>query len=79
MRKVAVFLHRVGGNVVARIVDPRRVPRIGAPVFDERGKKLGIVADVIGRVDRPYAVIKGKDAPAYFTKEKFLLRGEING
>ena len=79
MKKVGEFLHTVGKTVVARIVDPTRIPRIGAPLFDEKGKKVGIVADIIGNVKKPYLVVKGAVVRAYFTKEKFLIRGEIDG
>ncbi len=79
MKKVGEFLHTVGKTVVARVTDPREIPRIGAPLFDEKRRKVGIVADIIGNVKKPYLVVKGAVVREYFTKEKFLLRGEIDG
>ncbi len=79
MRKVATYLHRVGKSIVARVVDPRWIPRIGAPLFDGRGKKVGVVADVIGNVKSPYIVVRGSEAEEYFTEKRFLLRGDIDG
>ena len=79
MRKVAVLLHTVGKSVVAKVTDPRRIPRIGSPVFDRNGRKVGYVADVIGNVNAPYLVVKGLKVGEYYTKEKFLVRGEMDG
>ena len=78
-KKVAVFLHRVGKSIVGRIVDPRWIPRIGSPLFDVKGKKVGYVADVIGNVRKPYVVIRGSVVEEYYSKEKFLVRGDIDG
>lgn len=34
-----------------------KTPGIGATVYGENGK-VGVVSDIIGAVDRPYAVVK---------------------
>lgn len=79
MKKVASYLHRVGKTIVAKVEDPRWIPRIGAPLFDKKGRKVGVVADVIGNVKSPYLVIRGREVDEYFTDKRFLLRGDIDG
>ena len=37
------------------------------------------MADVIGNVNAPYLVVKGLKVGEYYTKEKFLVRGEMDG
>ena len=69
--EVARFLHTVQRYVVARSTG--RVPKPGAPLFDERGKRVGVVADVFGPVSRPYILIKGEVRDRYFAREKDLV------
>jgi rRNA processing protein Gar1 len=69
---VAEFMHRVGQYVVAR-ADPKAVPRIGAPVYDEKGRKMGIVSDVFGPVRAPMILVKGKRSDKYFARPSDLL------
>ncbi len=75
---VAEFLHQVQRNVVARSIGPH-APRIGAPLFDERGRKVGIVADVFGPVSRPYILVKGGAAEKYYARERDLIGGGKHG
>lgn len=79
MKQVGRYLHSVGKYHVAESVDPRWIPRIGSPLFDEKGRKVGFTSDVIGNVKSPYIVVKGSVVEEYWTKEKFLLRGDIDG
>ena len=78
MKKVATLIHTVGKTIVARITNPRKIPRIGSPLFDRKGKKVGVVTDIIGNVKKPYLVARGAVVEEYYTKEKFLMRGEID-
>ena len=77
-KRVAAFLHTVGKTVVARVEDPRVIPRIGTPLFDRKGRKVGHVADVIGNVRKPYLVVRGSVVEEYYSKEKFLQRGDVD-
>ncbi len=77
-RLVARRLHKVQRYVVARATGPH-APRIGAPVFDERGRRVGVVVDVFGPVSRPYILVKGEDVPGYHARVRDLIGGGKNG
>ena len=79
MKNLGRFLHRVGKSIVIRVEDPRWIPKIGAPLLDSNGKRVAIVADVIGNVRSPYVVAKGEETPLYFIQKRFLLRGDVDG
>jgi len=57
-------MHRMGtvlqydskGNLVAELSG--KLPKLGAIVLDDSGKRVGRVFDVIGNVRKPYLVIK---------------------
>ncbi len=46
------------GLVITRIEDYKNIPRIGSFVFDANGEKIGILIDIIGPINNPYAVIR---------------------
>ncbi|NOZ31128.1 MAG: hypothetical protein GXO68_04170 [Crenarchaeota archaeon] len=46
------------GYVIVKIHDPNMRIKIGSRVADSSGSEVGIVADIIGNVERPYAVVK---------------------
>ena len=49
---------RTGHLVVEMESDGGRLPPLGAGVETEDGRRVGVLADVIGPVERPYAVVK---------------------
>ncbi|MCE4620412.1 MAG: Gar1/Naf1 family protein [Desulfurococcales archaeon] len=51
------------GYLVAGISDPNMRIRLGAPVEDDSGRRIGRIVDVIGRVESPYAVIRLEGEP----------------
>ncbi|MEM1526906.1 MAG: hypothetical protein QW775_00780 [Ignisphaera sp.] len=44
--------------ILVRIDKPDRIPTIGCKVLDTNGVEVGKIVDVIGPVNRPYAVVK---------------------
>ncbi len=67
--------------VKSKLRDPRRI--VGAIVYDRDLRRIGKVVDVIGRIDKPYVVVKpdNKDivdyiepGPVYYYVEKRPLR-----
>jgi len=46
------------GLIITRIEDYRNIPRIGSFVFDANGEKIGVLIDIIGPINNPYAVIR---------------------
>ncbi len=46
------------GYAVTRITDPNLRVRLGSRVIDDKGKEIGKLIDIIGNVNRPYAVIR---------------------
>ncbi len=69
MERLGTPLHKVHGYIILRA---RVVPRIGAPVFDGGGRRVGVVADVFGPVNNPYIAVKGKEGKDYFIRPKDL-------
>ncbi|GAB6147880.1 H/ACA ribonucleoprotein complex subunit GAR1 [Stetteria hydrogenophila] len=53
------LMHRVPtGHLVARMEPMERLPSLGAKVVDGSGREVGVLADIIGPVASPFAVIK---------------------
>lgn len=60
-RRVALgtLLHRTAtGHLLVRVEHKLERPVLGVRVVDEAGSEVGILADVIGPVDRPFIVVK---------------------
>ena len=72
---VGKYLHSVDCYHVIR-GDGSNVPEIGVPLYDKKGKKLGVVADVFGPVARPYVLVKGAKAQEYYAQPRHLLGGK---
>ncbi len=66
MKKVGAFLHKVEGYVIAKAEG--KPPSIGTPLY-YRGRKVGVVVDIIGPVGSPYLVIKGDQTPEYYSSK----------
>lgn len=59
MKSVGEVLHvSKTGKLVVRLKDLKVPPRIGLYVYSEKGERVGMVVDIIGPVDSPYALIK---------------------
>jgi rRNA processing protein Gar1 len=46
----------VGDQVVVK--STAQPPAIGSVVYSEKGTKVGVVADIIGPVEKPYFIVK---------------------
>ncbi|MEM2021274.1 MAG: Gar1/Naf1 family protein [Zestosphaera sp.] len=58
MIKLGYYLHKVpSGRLIVKI-SGRNPPKLGSRVISSKGELLGMVIDVIGPVNSPYAVIK---------------------
>ncbi len=60
-RKIMIgrLMHKVPtGHLIARMEPLKKVPRLGVKVVDKSGREIGVLADIIGPVDGPFAVIK---------------------
>lgn len=44
--------------ILVRIEKPDKVPTIGSKVLDVNGVEVGKIVDIIGPVNKPYAVVK---------------------
>lgn len=63
-------LHRSKtGRLIVRL---RAEARIGQPVLDERGKRVGQVFDIFGPVTAPYASIRMRDEETGQPDELYL-------
>lgn len=62
MRRLGTVLHiTCNGYIVVALEDKERIPSLNTNVYDERGRKLGTLLDIIGPVKEPYAVVKPSD------------------
>lgn len=62
------------GYVVVRVSDPNLRIRIGSRVADSTGSNVGIIADLIGNVEKPYAVVKWSSSnPPSGDEQLFLI------
>lgn len=59
MKSVGEVLHvSKTGKLVVRLEDSKVPPRIGLYVYSEKGERVGMVVDIIGPVNSPYALVK---------------------
>ena len=56
MLKLGKILHVTSNGFIIVLI--KNIPAIGAKVVDKRMKKIGVVFDIIGPTNRPFAVIK---------------------
>jgi len=50
--------------IIVKISNPRNLPRIGVEVVTASGELVGVLMDIIGPVDKPFAVVKPRGALA---------------
>ena len=75
------------GHIVAELADPGLRVRLGAKVVDASGRIVGRLADLIGSVERPYAVVKpsmeaeppGPGSPLFIIVKPRKQRGRRGG
>lgn len=77
-RKILIgrLIHKVPtGHLIARMDPLKKVPRLGVKVVDKSGREVGVLADIIGPVNGPFAVIKPVDGVEAFEEgiELFAL------
>lgn len=58
MIKLGYYLHKTPSGKLVVKISGKNPPKLGSKVVDSRGNLLGVVTDVIGPVNSPYAVIK---------------------
>ncbi|MEO3993430.1 MAG: Gar1/Naf1 family protein [Desulfurococcaceae archaeon TW002] len=58
MIKLGYYLHKTPSGKLIVKLSGKKPPKLGSKVVDSRGNLVGIVTDIIGPVNSPYAVIK---------------------
>jgi RNA-binding protein len=59
LRKLGVVLHKTpNGYIVVRMEERERLPPLNTPVYDRSARRVGVLLDIIGPVESPYAVVK---------------------
>ncbi len=59
LKKLGRVLHKTSsGLIVVSTEDIERVPRLNLPVYDEEARRIGVILDVIGPVEKPFIVVK---------------------
>ncbi|MFP3951163.1 MAG: Gar1/Naf1 family protein [Candidatus Bathyarchaeia archaeon] len=48
-------------------------PGIGAPVYNEKGRRVGKIYDVFGPVDEPFVSLEVDDDPYHLISEKLYI------
>ncbi|HEW93473.1 H/ACA RNA-protein complex protein Gar1 [Candidatus Geothermarchaeota archaeon] len=74
MKKAGKILHYTKYKVFVIEADSKVIPN--TYLIDDRGRKIGLVVDVIGPVSKPYLVVKPliKDPEKYVGKEVYYTR-----
>uniref|UniRef100_A0A7C3MA47 H/ACA RNA-protein complex protein Gar1 n=1 Tax=Archaeoglobus fulgidus TaxID=2234 RepID=A0A7C3MA47_ARCFL len=65
-------MSKTGMLVVA--LNPACIPKIGDKVVTRRNEHIGFVADIIGPVSSPYALVKPKDTEKIVLEELFVVK-----
>ena len=59
LRKVGVVYRTAKtGELIVSLREGERPPRLGSKVFDNAGRPVGVVRDVMGPVEAPYLIVK---------------------
>ncbi|MEM4699527.1 MAG: hypothetical protein QXT74_01090 [Candidatus Nezhaarchaeales archaeon] len=59
MKRLGRVLHSLkSGLIIVKLQGSSSPPAIGSSVLSKEGGVVGVVRDVIGRVDSPYVVVK---------------------
>lgn len=74
MKNIGKIIHYTKYRVF--VAESGRAVPLNTPIYDEKKKKIGIVTDVIGPINKPYLVIKPVvDKPEkYVGKNIYILR-----
>lgn len=62
-----MFLHTIGKTIIIR-ASSTRLPSIGDPLYDEQGRRVGVVIDIIGPVTSPFIVLRGEVRKEYYRR-----------
>lgn len=75
--RLGAVLHvsKSSGNLILKM---SRDAKIGDAVTDSKGKRIGVVFDIFGPVETPYASVKTgrKDSERFIGKDLFLRGGK---
>ncbi len=64
-------------NIVVRIDNPARIPKLGSRVYSREGRKLvGVVSDIIGPTKEPYAVVRKNPGVSISVGEKLIYEAK---
>ncbi len=59
LRKLGRVLHKTSsGLIVVSVEEPKRIPKLNLPVYDEDARRVGVILDVIGPTEKPFVVVK---------------------
>ncbi len=74
MRPIGRIIHYTKYRLF--VAEAKEAINLNTPIYSDRRKKIGIVTDVIGPINKPYLVIKPLvDKPEkYVGKEIYILR-----
>ncbi|NPA05082.1 MAG: RNA-binding protein [Crenarchaeota archaeon] len=73
VRRLGVLLHKArNGYLVARL-ETDKPPPLGVKVYDSSLQEIGVLLDVIGPVEQPYAVIKPNERGEKLDKKGVTL------
>lgn len=50
--------------IVVKLSNPKNIPKLGVEVVTASGELVGVLMDIIGPVDKPFAVVKPRGALA---------------
>ncbi len=68
LKPLGKVLHMSHNGYVVAVIEESHLPSLGTPVYVEGGRRIGVLLDVIGPVNSPFAVIK-PDNPEVSVKQ----------
>ncbi len=59
MRTLGSVLHVTPSKlIIVRLSDPNNIPPLNVEILNASGEKVGVLVDIIGPIESPYAVVK---------------------
>ncbi len=68
LRYLGRSIHLVSSNLVVDLDNPSKVPPLWVKVYDSENRYIGVLFDVIGPVNDPFAVVRVKNPSIHIEK-----------
>jgi RNA-binding protein len=85
LKSIGRVLHRARNGYIIAVIESGKLPPLNTPVYLSGGRRVGILLDIIGPINQPYAVIKpdvnveAKPGDALYYRPPMRRRGGRRG